>query len=332
MAKQLRFLIAGLGSIGRRHLKNLVSLGQKDITLYRTQHSTLPDEELASYPSVNDLGQALVGKPDGVIISNPTALHLDVAIPSALCGCHLFLEKPISNSLDRINELEKVVQTNEIRVLVGFQYRFHPSLRKIKMLLDEKAVGRVLYTRCQWSEYLPAWHPWEDYREAYSARSGLGGGVVLTLCHPIDYLHWLLGEVHELIARTEKLSDLEINVEDTAEIIMKYDLNGLCCLHLDYIQQPPQHFLEITGTSGMIKWNNADGEVHLYRNSSASWETFGMDKTFQRNTMFLDEMSHFVALVEGNEESQCTLSDGVTVQRIVDAVYRSSQSGCRVKL
>ncbi len=104
----MKFLIAGLGSIGRRHFRNLIALGEKDIVLLRTRKATLPDDELAGYPVETDLAEALKKhKPDAVVVANPTSLHLDVAIPAAEAGCHILLEKPVSHSLDRLDLLEK---------------------------------------------------------------------------------------------------------------------------------------------------------------------------------------------------------------------------------
>jgi len=136
----MRYLIAGFGSIGRRHFHNLLTLGERDILLYHTHHSTLPDAELAGYPVEIDLRAALAHKPDAVIISNPTALHLDVAIPAAHFGCHLLIEKPISHSLARLDELKQAIDQNHNHVLVGFQFRFHPGLLQLKKLLDEGAI------------------------------------------------------------------------------------------------------------------------------------------------------------------------------------------------
>jgi predicted dehydrogenase len=327
----MRFLIAGLGSIGRRHLKNLLTLGQKDILLYRSKLSALPDEELNGFPVEVDLQHALAANPDGVIISNPTSLHLDVALPAAKAGCSLFLEKPISNNMDRIPELEKAVISGGGKVFMGFQYRFNPGLLKIKNLLEKNEIGRVIYVRCQWGEYLPDWHPWEDYRKGYSARSDLGGGVVLSVCHPIDYLHWLLGEVDQVSAFTGKLSDLEVDVEDTAEIILQFSSGALGSLHLDFIQQPAQHYLEITGAEGLIKWNNEDNVVHLFHNSTRQWEVFNPEKGLERNDMFLDEMRHFIKVVEGNTQPLCSLKDGIFVQQIADIIDKSSIAGSLIK-
>src|SRR4030067_1285470 len=148
----MKFLIAGLGSIGRRHFHNLLALGERDILLYRTHHATLPDDELAGFPVETDLRAALAYQPDAVIISNPTALHLDIAIPAAQCGCHILLEKPVSHSMARLEELEQAVHQNGVKVLVGFQFRFHPGLLQVKCLMDEDAIGEPLSVRAHWGE------------------------------------------------------------------------------------------------------------------------------------------------------------------------------------
>jgi predicted dehydrogenase len=169
----MKFLIAGLGSIGRRHLRNLVKLGEKDILLYRTHQSTLPADDLAAYPVEIDLAAALAQRPDAVIVSNPTALHLNVAIPSARQGCHLLLEKPIADSLEGVRDLFDAVEEGGGEVLVGYQFRFHPGLIQAKQLLLENAIGRPISFRAVYAEYLPGMHPWEDYRLSYSARQSL---------------------------------------------------------------------------------------------------------------------------------------------------------------
>jgi len=174
----MKFLIAGLGSIGRRHLRNLIALGENDVLLYRTHSSTLPDKDLGNFPVESSLDAALTQKPTAVIVSNPTSLHLDIAIPAAEAGCHLFLEKPISHSLHRVPEFKYLVEQQKVQVFTGFQFRFHPGLIAIKRLLSEGVIGQPLSVRAHWGEYLPNWHPWEDYRHSYSARPDLGGGML----------------------------------------------------------------------------------------------------------------------------------------------------------
>lgn len=327
----MKFLIAGLGSIGRRHLRNLLALGERDILLYRTGRSTLPDDELGGYPVETDLGAALDHRPDAVIVANPTSLHLDIAIPAAERGCHLLLEKPISHSMDGVDRLQKAVWRGGGQVLVGFQFRHHPGLKKVKELLSTSPspIGKPLSARAQWGEYLPGWHPWEDYRQGYSARLELGGGVILTLCHPLDYLRWLLGDVEALWAFAGRLSDLALDVEDTAEIGLRFADNTLGSVHLDYNQRPSAHTLEIVGSQGTIRWDNADGAVHLYQEK---WHVSPIPPGFERNDLFLAEMRHFLAVVRGEEGSLCSLEDGIQALRLALAARLSAQRGELIKL
>ncbi|MCJ7825335.1 MAG: Gfo/Idh/MocA family oxidoreductase, partial [Anaerolineales bacterium] len=264
----MKFMIAGLGSIGRRHLRNLIALGEEDILLYRSGKGTLPDDELEGYLSEVDLDSALAHDPDAVIVSNPTALHLDVAIPAAEMGCHLLLEKPISHNLERVDELQAAVERGGGNVLVGYQFRFHPGLQAVKCWLEEGRIGKTTSAHAHWGEYLPDWHPWEDYRSSYSARSDLGGGVVLTLCHPFDYLRWLLGDVESIFGLVGNLADLGLEVEDTADVVLRFESGALGSVHLDYHQRPATHNLEIIGTQGTIHWDNQDGVTRKYQADS----------------------------------------------------------------
>lgn len=329
----MKFLIAGLGSIGRRHFRNLVTLGEKDIVLLRSHLATLPDDELAGFPVETDLASALEKHgPDAVVVSNPTALHLDVAIPAAEAGCAILLEKPISHSMDRVNALQTAVKNNGVSLLVGFQFRFHPALQRARRLISEGEIGRVISADVHFGEYLPAWHPWEDYRKGYAARADLGGGVVLTQCHSLDYLPWLIGNAETVWGFVAKLSDLEVEVEDTAKIGLRFENGALGSIHLDYCQQPPAHHFEVIGTKGSLQCDLSDGVVRIFRAKKKEWEAFPLAAEWERNVMFLDQMSHFVSVVQGKELPTCTLEDGARTLRLALAVLESGKSGEKITL
>jgi predicted dehydrogenase len=323
----MRFLIAGLGSIGRRHLQNLVALGYRDITLFRTHQSTLPDSELGNFPVETDLNVALAHPPTAIIVSNPTAKHLEVAIPAAEAGCNILLEKPISHTLEKIDDLETAVQLGGAQVLVGYQFRFHPTLQTAVHLIQDGAIGRPLSFRAQWGEYLPDWHPWEDYRKGYSARQDLGGGVILTLSHPLDYARWLMGDVSAVWAFVSSHSDLEIPVADSAEIGLRFTNGATGSVHLNYYQRPHAHRLEIIGTQGTLRWHYAEGTAHLYRSETKAWQKIQPPDGFERNDMFLDEMRHFIDVVHGNATPTCTLTDGRRALELALAAHSSATHG-----
>jgi predicted dehydrogenase len=256
-------------------------------------------------------------------------------------GCHLFIEKPISHSLDRIDELQAALARGGGQAFTAFQFRFHPGLQLIKDWLNTAPltppIGRPLSVRVHWGEYLPGWHPWEDYRKGYSARGDLGGGVVLTLCHPLDYVCWLFGEVQSLWAFTGANSDLELDVEDTAEIGLRFASGLIGSIHLDYVQRPPGHRLEIIGNEGTIRWDNADGAVEVYsprpqplspwERGESGWQRYPVPGGFERNDLFLAEMRHFLEVICGDAEPLCNLDDGIWSQKLVQGVHDSAREG-----
>jgi predicted dehydrogenase len=336
----MKILIAGLGSIGRRHLRNLVALGEKDLILYRSHKATLPDDELKGYPVETDLTVALKKhQPQAVIIANPTALHMDVSISAAKAGCAIFLEKPIAADLLQVDELRLAVAKGGSKILVGFQFRYHPTLIKARELITAGLIGKVLTAHAHWGEYLPNWHPWEDYRQSYAARADLGGGVIVTLTHPLDYLRFLLGEVDSLWSLNGHISPLELNgVEDVAEIGLKFSSGATGGVHVNYFQRPPVHRLEIVGTGGSLHWDNADGRLTHYQMpddfgsihsqpTPAQVTHYALPDGFDRNNLFITQMQHFLNIANGKAEPVCTLDDGIRALEIALAAKTSQAEG-----
>lgn len=341
----MKILIAGLGSIGRRHFRNLLALGEKDLVLYRTNRATLPDDELAGYPVETDLSGALKKhKPDAVIVSNPTALHMQIAIPAAEAGCAILLEKPIAQDLEQVGALQKAAAASGSKVLVGFQFRYHPTLNKARELIAEGAIGKVLTAHAHWGEYLPNWHPWEDYRQSYAARADLGGGVIVTLTHPLDYLRYMLGDVEKLWSLNGHISPLELSaVEDVAEIGLKFMRGAIVGVHVNYFQRPPVHRLEIVGTGGTLSWDNSDGLLTHYcmpdefgsvhaQPAAADVTRYPVPDGFERNHLFLSQMSHFLQVAGGQAEPICTLEDGLQALKMARGALESQKTGQLVTL
>ena len=318
----MKFLIAGYGSIGRRHMRNLIELGQNDIILLRSHKSTLPEDEIKGIPVETSIEAALAHNPDGVIIANPTALHMDIAIAAANAGCAVFMEKPLSDSLERMPELREALKKNGERFQMGFQFRFHPGLATLKELLDNDAIGTPYSFRAEWGEYLPGWHPWEDYRQSYSARKDLGGGVLLTLSHPLDYIRWFFSDPEWIWGMNGKISELELDTDDIAEIGLRM-ANGLVgTIHLDYYSRPTRNGLEVIGSKGKLRCNNLNGIVTLSPSDGIA-EQYEPEPPYDRNNMFLDEMRRFFEVTSGNAQPSCTLEDGIAAQRMVELIRRS---------
>lgn len=325
------YLVAGCGSIGKRHLGNLRQLGVTNLLAFDLREDRR--QEVADHfgvPTIDSFEAAMARGPRVACICTPTRFHLEQALAAARCGCHLFVEKPVSESMQGVDELMDEVVRQGLVTLVGCNFRFHPGLEATKALLEEKAIGTVISARAQFGHYLPDWHPWEDYRQGYSARRDLGGGVILDRIHELDYLRWLLGDVARVAALAGHRSHLEIETEDTAEILFEFDSATYATVHLDYVRRTYECSLELIGDEGTILWSYPGHEVRYYRSSTGCWESRQWPK-YDSNTMYLRQMAHFLRAVSGLEPSRQDVGEGLAVLRVALAVKEAARQGIWVR-
>lgn len=344
----MKVLIVGLGSVGQRHLRNLRMLMPHTLEVLAYRVRRFPQiinnmlrieegislEEKYNIRVFGDLKEALEEKPEVAFIANPNHFHISVALEAARAGCHLFIEKPLSDSLDGVEELIETVERNRLIAMVGYQFRFHPYLIRIREVLEKEAIGHLLSVRMDVGEYLPGWHTYEDYRHTHPARKELGGGVILSQIHELDYAYSLFGMPRRLFAVGGKLSHLEIDVEDTASILMECRRNGsVLPVHLqqDFLQTPPSRRCEIIGDSGKIIWNYHEGTLALFQAKEEKPELHRLER-FERNQLFLDELKHFLMCVRGKEQPVVTLRDGVNSLKMALAAKQSLETGEVVSL
>lgn len=319
-----RILLAGLGSIGLRHLNNLLQLGVEDILLLRTRNE--PVKEAPHLPVFTDLQDALNQKPDAVIVSNPTSHHLEVALPAARAGCHLFIEKPLSHTWKDVDELLSITKEKRTVGMVGFDMHFDPGLRKMRELIKDGLIGRVTSLQVQVGQYLPDWHPWEDYRIGVSAREDTGGGVILDLIHEIDYVTWLMGDARDVMSMNDRVSSLEIQTEDTAAILLRFMSGAIGTINLDYIQRTISRTCRVIGEEGTITWDLVAQKVAWYLAQDKSWHEFSY-AGFQRNDRFVAEMKHFLDCLKGDAQPEVSLESGAKSLRIALAAKESGKNG-----
>lgn len=324
-----KFLICGLGSIGKRNLENLEKLGEpcENILIFRTYKGTksFGDQLLESHNNRHsvfiDLKEALAQKPDIAFIMNPTSLHIPVAREAADAGCHLFITKPLSDSLKGIGELKEKVQKNHLTDYVAYQLRFHPLLRQIKNWLDEGKIGKIVSASAELSERVTDFHPWEDYRISYASRKDLGGGPVLTFSHEIDYLYWLFGKPKWVFGAGGKLSELEIDVEDVSISIIQFP-DVLASLYFDYLKRPAKRFLEIVGEKGRIYWDYFGKKVELIPLEGKS-VTIEEPGNYERNMMHIEELKYFLDCINNKKKPSAGLDEGEDVLKICLAIKES---------
>ncbi|HEX6463444.1 MAG TPA: Gfo/Idh/MocA family oxidoreductase [Vicinamibacterales bacterium] len=337
----MRILIAGLGAIGQRHARNLRALLGRDLELLAFRQRRLPfivterlerddartvEAELGVRAYV-DLDEALAMRPNAVFVCTPSSQHLEIAQRAASAGCHLFIEKPLSHTLDGLDALRSTIASRGLVALLGCQWRYHPTVRWLRRTLDAGEFGRVARARIEYAEYLPDWHPYEDYRASYAAREALGGGVVLTQIHDYDLAWWLFGAPTVVTASGGHLSDLEIDVEDTVEA----QLNGgptPVLIRQSFASRPPRRAITLETDRGSVTADLLAARV-LGGDGlpSPPWRA-----EYRRNDMFLDEARHFLACLSGAASPEVSLDDGIAVLRLAVAVKVSMRSGRPVEV
>jgi predicted dehydrogenase len=280
------------------------------------------------------LEEALDQKPDVTFICNPSRFHIPTALRAARGGSHLFIEKPLSHDLEGVEELIRLVEEKGLVAYVGYQMRFHPCLQRLHALLSAGSIGKVLAVRAEVGEYLPNWHSYEDYRQSYAARRDLGGGALLSQIHEFDYLYWFFGLPRRVFTVGGHLSSLEIDVEDIASTLMEFQVDGYFIpVHLqqDYVQRPPSRTCQVIGDTGKILVDLNALLVRLYDTNGQVAEETSLPG-FQRNQLFLDELRHFLACVNGEEQPLVDIREGAQSLRIALAAKESLNTGKVVTL
>ena len=279
---------------------------------------------------------AITFAPQLAVIANPAPYHLTIAQSLAQIGVHLLIEKPLSNATAGVAQLLQTCKEQGNVLLTGYNLRYLPSLQRFRALLFEGLIGKVLSVRCEIGQYLPSWRPDADYRQGVSASSTLGGGVLLELSHEIDYLRWLFGDVDWVRATLSRQSDLELDVEDTAHLILGFlplseNHQLICSLTLDFIRRDTTRLCTAIGSKGSLRWDGITGQVSIYPTDGNGWVSL-FHQQHHRDESYLAEWRNFLACVTGMASPMITGEDGFKVLRIIEAARSSAASGCQVSV
>jgi predicted dehydrogenase len=330
----VRFVVLGAGSIGRRHAANAVALGHAIAAVHDPDGARLVDigttagrtAVLTTRPE-----EALAVDADAVLVCSPPDAHVTQARAAIARGRHVFVEKPLSHTLDDTDLLVAEATTAGRTVLVGCNLRFLPSLRRVKQLLDDGRIGRPLSARAHCGYYLPYWRPQTDYRRNYAARPSSGGGIVLDAIHELDYLRWLLGEAREVFCYADRLSSLQIDTEDSADILVRFASGVVANVHLDYLRRAYGRSCEVVGEDGVIVWDYASPVVRVYAKDGRA-EDHGDGPNTGGDLMYVEELRHLVDCIEGRAAPELDAAGGRAVLAIALGAKRSAAEGRPVRL
>ena len=322
-----KILVVGYGSIGRRHVDNFLEFKDIQLIVY-TKRNDLQLLKKKGVKVSNSLAECLKENPDIGIIANETSLHIPIAIKLAEEGLDLFLEKPLSNSLKDVEKLRAIVKKNKLITQMGCNLRFHPCIKKIKSLIEQQKIGKIISAQVQCCSYLPDYHRWEDYRKSYAARKDLGGGVILTQIHEIDYMYWFFQEVENVISMSGKFSELDVTAEDYVSSLLKFKNKIIGELHMDCFQRPDFKSCKIRGTKGEIYWDSNNNCVNIYNMNKKRWE-IKFDNGFSNNldtySTYVEELKHFLKCVKHRKETVNDLEQGISTLKIALAIKKASK-------
>jgi predicted dehydrogenase len=327
------FLVIGCGSIGRRHIKNLQKLGYAVYATDLSKESRKLAEESLSIKTYATAEEALKQKPEAVLVCTPPSDHIRLASLALEAGAHVFIEKPVSSTIEGIDELDKKTKTAGKVVQIGYNLRYTPGLSKMKELVDSGKIGKVLSARAILAQYLPYWRPGTDYRKGYTGKQAAGGGIILEASHEIDYMCWLIGKPVAVTCAARKVSSLEVDTEDTADIILDFENGSIATLHLDFVRQDYTRNCELHGEKGTLVWklepksgkNTLELRTPDLNNPGRINSELLVDATWEINDMYLGELKAFVAAIDRKRPPSPTLKEGKLALQVVLKALEASE-------
>lgn len=314
----MKFAVIGCGSIGQRHISNLLLKGYDVAGWNRGYEKRKLVERKYSIKTYSEKEKLIKEfHPECVFICTPNNLHIQDALYFAEKGCDLFIEKPLGISIRGLNKLENLIQAKELICHVGCNMRFHFGPASVKLLLDQGKIGRPIHSTIWGGMHLPDWHPDEDYKKMYSSLKEMGGGAVFDFIHEIDIMLWLFGEkVQTLKSIIGNSNWLGIETEDIVDSIFKFRSGLQVNMHLDYLYRPFQRGIKIIGEKGWVEWDLVKSKVIHYDHIKKLKTESLYPEGYNKNSMYLKQLEYFLSCIKGRNKSDSNLSNGIKALKL----------------
>jgi len=321
----MKYLVVGCGSMGKRRIGHLKQLSMDDVLCYDIRKDRRTEvEKIFGVKTTVNLDDALHQNPEAIFICVPPASHLPYLKTAIENHYHAFVEKPISHRLEGLDKLIEQSKSYGKIAMASCNMRFHPCIKKIKEIVDEKSIGKVLTGTIDVGEYLPDWHPWEDYKEYYPSSKKMGGGLD-AVCD-LDWILWMLGDVKIVGCLADKLSSLEIDTDDVIDFVLKLKNGAIISMHTDMIQRQYNRSCKLIGEEGTIVWDGVKDIVKVFRIKNKKTDVFKYGKTREEiEKCYFNETKHFINCIRGKEQILNTLESEKRLLEIVLKGIEGSQ-------
>lgn len=325
----MKILQIGLGSMGKRRLRNLKALNETDIIAFELREDRRKEvEEKFGIKIYADFKDALKEKPEVFIISVPPAAHLKYQLYAAKNDIHFFTEASVV--IDGLDEVIEVLKGKKIIGAASSTLRFHPAIKKIKQLVDQNKIGKLCTFTHHSGQYLPDWHPWEKVDDYYVSQRSTGGGREI-VPYELSWITNIFGDVKSVSALVANTLDMGDHIDDVYQILLSFKSGLVAHLLIDVVSRYAYRSFRLLGEQGVIEWDWNAKRVGLFDAKTQEWEYFKEDsgaaaEGYNPNIIeeiYIDEMRHFLNAVRGKETYSYTLEDD---HKILETLYKIEES------
>ncbi len=324
----MKFLVIGLGSMGKRRVRNLQALGHKDLAGFDLR-ADRRDESATKYEIkvFDSFEKALtIFKPDALIISTDPSYHMEYALPAAEMNIHCFIEASVVDT-DRILELEQRVKNTDLVMAPSCTLRYYPGPRKIKELIQSGIIGKPLNLNYLTGQYLPDWHPWEKIQDFYVSKRETGGCREI-VPFELTWLNDIFGKPEPLTCVKSKVSEMDADIDDIYHCLLRYPDGMLANITVEVISRPKAtRELRILGSKGEIVFSADENCVRYISDGDKEWNVTSLSVgTIEAGYInpeepYILEMADFVTAVENSDSNRYPNSLGDDVQ-VLELLYK----------
>ena len=319
----MKVLVDGVGSIGKRHVSNLLGINPDiEIDIFDTVEEKILDIQKKYSVNVVEENSIDSNRYDCVLVCTPPSSHIDIALRAISAGSNVFIEKPLSINMERVNELQEIKNQNNVHVFVGYSFRFNKGINLIKKIVNQEKFGKVLHASTYFGQYLPEWRPEQDFKDSYTAWKKLGGGIILDSSHEIDYLTWIFGKPQSIQSNYVQTDIFPSDTEAICDVILKLKNNVLATIHMDYVRRVYRRTMELLCENAVIEWSLSKNEVKIFDTTSNSWDVVSTGETI--NDMYVEELKHALECIKLNKNSETiSLENGISTLELSGEIFNS---------